>query len=395
MSNQKTSRDSPSATSLQASEDGRSPSSWQGGLQMPLFGLDLVPVSHSASQAKVKEQQTRDTSGLSSSASLRSAILQSSLENRLRASLDVDGSPEYVLTWKHWAMESGLPICALRSSGRPTEEAGFGGWPSPAWHDGRRPAPDLLSTQGTNLSRDVVLWTAGWPTPSSTNVGDGTPYEVQNQHMQDRRTRTKKAMAAGEVLAGSGRSMGLQMAAQAAGWPTPMANDAEKRGNVAPSQRMGLPGQAQSAGWMTPTVNDATGSQYAYSSGDHDKVVLKLPGQAQAAGWTTPTKDDVASRKKPYAQGGYPLSYQAQAAGWGTPTSRDHKDSTGQTLPTNGLLGRQALDSGMTQSSSPASTASRGVLNSELARWLMGFPAEWGSYAPTATPSSRKSRRSS
>ena len=264
MSNQQISRDTPSTTSSQASEDGRSPSLRQGGLQMPLFGLDLVPASPSRSQAEAEEQQTRGIFGLSSSVSLRSAILQSSLENRLLASLDVDGSPEYVLTWKHWAMQSGLPICALRASARPISAAGFG----------------------------------GWPTPSSTNVSDGTPYEVQNQNMQERRARTKKAMAAGEVLAGSGRSMALQMAAQA-------------------------------AGWGTPTANDATGSQYANWGG------LKLPGQAQAAGF------------------------------------------------------------GTTQGSSPVSTESRGVLNPELPRWLLGFPAEWGSYAPTATPSSRKSRQSS
>jgi len=32
--------------------------------------------------------------------------------------------------------------------------------------------------------------------------------------------------------------------------------------------------------WPSPIVNDATGSQYAYSRGDHDKKVLKLPGAA-------------------------------------------------------------------------------------------------------------------
>ena len=34
-------------------------------------------------------------------------------------------------------------------------------------------------------------------------------------------------------------------------------------------------------------------------------------------------------------------------------------------------------------------------LNANLARWLMGIPSDWHNCAPTATPSSRKSRKSS
>jgi hypothetical protein len=34
-----------------------------------------------------------------------------------------------------------------------------------------------------------------------------------------------------------------------------------------------------------------------------------------------------------------------------------------------------------------------GPLNPNLPRWLMGFPPEWSNAAPTATPSSRKSRQ--
>jgi hypothetical protein len=33
-----------------------------------------------------------------------------------------------------------------------------------------------------------------------------------------------------------------------------------------------------SSSWPTATVNDATGSQYAYAGGDHNKIVMKLPG---------------------------------------------------------------------------------------------------------------------
>ncbi len=77
-----------------------------------------------------------DTYGPSSGDSSPSTVLQSSLENRLRAALDVNGSPEYALTWKHWDMQSGVPICALRASGSPKTDHGYTGWPTPQVFDG-------------------------------------------------------------------------------------------------------------------------------------------------------------------------------------------------------------------------------------------------------------------
>jgi hypothetical protein len=90
-----------------------------------------------------------------------------------------------------------------------------------------------------------------------------------------------------------------------------------------------------------------------------------------------------------------------------TPTQRDWKD-TGNMSQTGvnpdgsvrnrlDLLGRQAqlADIGETATGGTAPTKSSGQLNPDYSRWLMGFPAEWGSCADTATQSSRDSRRNS
>jgi len=71
--------------------------------------------------------------------------------------------------------------------------------------------------------------------------------------------------------------------------------------------------------------------------------------------------------------------------------------NNGGVVQVNSLLGRQVLltDSGKQQIGSPAATEKPGQLNPAHSRWLMGYPAEWDACAPTAMPSSRKSRKSS
>lgn len=95
------------------------------------------------------------------------------------------------------------------------------------------------------------------------------------------------------------------------------------------------------SGWPTPTVNDAKDSQYAYSRGNHDAVVLKLPGQARLA--------------------------------------------LGLTLERSFAC--------PTQMGNAAGGALR--LNPKFSLWLQGYPATWADCAAPVTRSSRKSRLSS
>jgi hypothetical protein len=114
------------------------------------------------------------------------------------------------------------------------------------------------------------------------------------------------------------------------------------------------------------------------------------------ASWPTPTLHDaerggMEKRATTERHGRSNLQDFALTASWATPTSRDHKDGAAvDNVPVNALLGRQAHLSGF-----PAQTEKRGQLNPAFSRWLMGYPVAWDDCAPTATRSSRKSRRNS
>lgn len=117
------------------------------------------------------------TSGPSFEILSPSANLQQSLGNRLRRALDVNGSAEYALTWKHWDMLWGPPICALRASARRTSDKDCSGWATPSsrdWKDSPGMATTGTNPDGTTrsradqLPRQVVMISG--PTPPLSNA---------------------------------------------------------------------------------------------------------------------------------------------------------------------------------------------------------------------------------
>jgi hypothetical protein len=78
---------------------------------------------------------------------------------------------------------------------------------------------------------------------------------------------------------------------------------------------------------------------------------------------------------------------------WSTPTLCGNYNRKGASATSADGLATQV--SGIMPSGSTAPTEKRGALNPTFVCWLMGFPPEWESCAPTAMPSSRRSRQKS
>lgn len=175
-----------SATSSAESGAGVSPSESPNGLTTGRSGPVAARASHSLERAREAATLMRATSGPTSSGSSASAALQSLLENRLRAGLDGCGSPLYALTWKHWAMPWGQPICAQRASGHRTSGNDCTGLPL-----------------------------AGWPTPDTG----------REESVESFASRLERMKARHPTKGGMGSTGPLHIAAQLAGWATPTSRD--------------------------------------------------------------------------------------------------------------------------------------------------------------------------
>ena len=135
MSNHPTSKDLPSVISSPVSEDGAEHLSLQDGAQSDLFGQDRHRASLFQQPGTTQEKRMTDIFGLSFSISSASAALQQSLESRLQAQLDLDGSTIYRLTLKQKTTPQRRSYYHLAASALRTKENGCSSWPTPSVRD--------------------------------------------------------------------------------------------------------------------------------------------------------------------------------------------------------------------------------------------------------------------
>jgi hypothetical protein len=243
---QATCADFANVTFSQALAAGHTHSGWLIGQTTDPSGQEAALASHSVSPENAEALTMSATFGPLFGGSSPSVSLQPCLENRLRHVMDVNGSPECVLTWKRWDMQSGVPICALRASVRRTSGNDFTGWRSPSvettggsYKDPEKVHRRIKAGHQVNLHDQVVL--AGWPTP-----------RVKSSTEKHEKLKTRSA----------------------------------KNGT-------NLEAIAHLAVWATPKVQ--TGA-YQYANCNHDKPVLNLEGQALLASGTLSTSSTATSQ---------------------------------------------------------------------------------------------------
>lgn len=372
-SNQRIFVDTFQRTSLAVFWDGLSHFAWQGGQTICQSSPGRARVSPSAMLDAAKVSTTSATFGLSCSGSSASAVLQSSLASRLTALLEGRGSTLFSLTWKEQATPAGRRYCLLRAS-----------------------APRTGGTGSTSVP-------SHWTTPTAAD-----------QHATWEQLEARKARAAL-----NGRHIGvlLDMQAQLVACPSPTSALGEKSvrsldGAIKEAERKGWNNDLNTAAlstqlspWPAPTRSAGDGGRasldpMASHRPSGAKKQFSINDAARLTGWPTPRASDennasnsqeVIQRRIADGRATVPEMVQGMLSSWGTPTSRDWKDGdcSHLGLPVKGLVSRQVL--GTTSSGSSAPTESGGRLNPDFVRWLMGYPVGWGSSAPTATRSSRRS----
>jgi hypothetical protein len=206
MSSQQTSLDLPSAISLPGSEDGHTRSGSPDGPTINPSGQAHALASLSALQAKAQGLLTSGTCGPPSTGSSISADLQQSLASRLQAELAGTGSPLFALTWKSWDMQSGVPICALRASGRRISGSGSTSWPTPVVNDST--GSQYCYSNGNHdrpvLKLPGLAALAAWATPTTRDHKD-TGDLSQSMTRRDGKARndTNGRLAFGMMPSGS------------------------------------------------------------------------------------------------------------------------------------------------------------------------------------------------
>ena len=392
MSNQATSTDLRNVTFSQGLEGGLTHSDWLASPMKDQFGQDRVLAKPCQSQEQGAESKIQsDTFGplFDTSSPTPSADLCASLESKLRADLDVNGSPEYDLTWRQWDMPQGPQICALRASARRTSGSDCGGWPTVSANEDA--AGTLNGEMQFMLSHAALTanpTAEGKQLTTPEQSGGPAATEKQGEYLPDgSQTAGWVTPRANAYASRPNKKGGItpEGQAQTAGWQSPKASDSKSPGK---SRDVHLKHQAETAGWGTPTEQNSKQGEF-------------LPDGAQTAGWQTPDayNDPKSGGSKP-GQDSYGkshkqlhLHHQAETAGY--PTARCQ--NTRETKP------RQDEDGNWTDRGNLEETTevfrlpnmAGWKLNPAFSGWLMGYPKAWMEAGLRAMQNCSRSRKAS
>lgn len=334
MSEQTISKSSRNAISSPESAGGPSPCVSPDGLTTDPSGPDRRPVSRSASQEKAGARQMNDTFPPNLLDWYGMDAPKCCSENKSQARLFSERLQSH--------LENGLQ---KRLNGRGSTIY------RTAWKQHVTPLGRLISrlrASGHRISANghfsgptiLDLPQVGWPTAMVPNGG---------------RVVTDEQLMTGKRADGTKVQIGLENAVTLAGWGTPVAHEA----------RLGYQNRR----------NGKKGSQKSLTTEAID-YLDPTRGDPSLAGWPTP-------------QAGTPAQNGNSPAG-----NTDSSRATVAAIKDSPAPARLTV-SGKMLTGCSAGMESGGQLNPEHSRWLMGFPAEWGSCGATAMQSIRGRRKSS
>lgn len=160
ISDQTTLSASHTLTGSQVSADGLTVSNLPAGLTTDLFGQVLAPVSrgHERTQCGSAEKpvKTIDTYGLSGAISSTVADLQSSLANRLRKQLPLDGWTKSLTIWSEMTTPAGRQLSRLSVSARHRNASDYGLYATPTKSDTKGSVSHKRSMERLEVSKRGV-----------------------------------------------------------------------------------------------------------------------------------------------------------------------------------------------------------------------------------------------
>lgn len=165
MLHRETSRALPNAISLQESAAGHMLCDSQVSPTPPSCGLVVHHVSPSVTQVRSSEKATNAILPQHSCVLSLSAVLQSSLVNKLRQRLENTGSMIYSMSWKEKNTPAGRQYCQRQASVLRTKESDsfsalHGVWYTPTTNVNYQPP----TSRGMETLTGQALHLTGWPT---------------------------------------------------------------------------------------------------------------------------------------------------------------------------------------------------------------------------------------